>query len=271
MKAAGIPYGDSFHAVGNMQGPATRTAHGRGRRPCTSSTRTSTSSRSATTTTGAAYFTTIGFSGEPLAPTIGIGAATKKPFRHAVGRAVGGERVEVEQLAHEQAEVAQRGHVPREELVARLGRHDRARGGVGRDHRDVVIVQPRDRARSRCRARARSAASGEPAASADFQPTWPVCTSTMSPAPTRTPCAAAAPSSSSGPIGKPALEVLDAGVARDVEQHRAPDDAVREVVHAEPARAAGRGHEPGPVAVVERRRRRRRARTRRAGSTPAAP
>ena len=71
----------------------------------------------------------------------------EEAFRHAVGGAVGRELVEVEQLADEQPEVAQRGDVPREELVARLGRHDRARGGVGRDHRDVVIVQPRNRAR----------------------------------------------------------------------------------------------------------------------------
>ena len=50
------------------------------------------------------------------------------------------------------------------------------------------------------------------------------------------------------------LEVLDAEVARDVEQHRPTDDALlREMVHAESAGAAGRGHETGPVTVVERR------------------
>ena len=80
-----------------------------------------------------------------------------------------------------------------------------------------------------------------------------MCTSTMSPGPTATPCAAAAPSSSSGPIGKPGSRCSTPSVARDVEQHRAADDAARELVHAEPARAAGRGDEPGPIAVVERR------------------
>ena len=39
---------------------------------------------------------------------------------------------------------------------------------------------------------------------------------------------------------------------RDIEEHRAPDDAPREMVDAEPPRAAGRGDEPGPVTVIER-------------------
>ena len=50
VKAAGIPYGDSFHAVGNMQGPGAEWARGARARRSTSSTRTSTSSRSGTTT-----------------------------------------------------------------------------------------------------------------------------------------------------------------------------------------------------------------------------
>ena len=96
---------------------------------------------------------TMGLSGEPLAPTIGHRRRDEHALVDAVGRAVGRELVEIEQLADEQAEVAQRGDVPREELVAGFGRHDRARGGVGRDHRDVVLVQPRDRPQSRCPAR----------------------------------------------------------------------------------------------------------------------
>ena len=73
----------------------------------------------------------------------------------------------------------------------------------------------------------------------------------MSPAPTSTPCAG-------GPVElvrsdrKAGFEVLDAEMARDVEQHRPPDDAAREVVHAEAARAAGRGDQSGPVPVVQR-------------------
>ena len=51
VRDAGIPYGDSFHDVGNMKGPGLEEgARGAGRR-CTSSTPTSTSSRSVTTTT----------------------------------------------------------------------------------------------------------------------------------------------------------------------------------------------------------------------------
>ena len=52
---------------------------------------------------------------------------------------------------------------------------------------------------------------------------------------------------------KTRFEVLDAQMTRDIQEHRPPDDAVaREMVHSEPARATGRGDQPGPVPVVER-------------------
>ena len=163
---------------------------------------------------------TIGLSGDPLAPTIGIGAATKKPSVHAVGRAVGRELVEVEQLADEQAEVAQRGDVPREEFVARLGRHDRARGGVGRDHRDVVIVQPRDRARRDARLAARRPRRAIPARGRASSRRDRCARARCRPRRPSTPCARGRAVELVGTDREAGLEVLDAEVARDVEQHR---------------------------------------------------
>ena len=75
----------------------------------------------------------------------------------------------------------------------------------------------------------------------------------MSPAPTSTPCALRRAVELVGPDREARVEMLDAEMAGDVEQHRPPDDAVaREMMDAEAARAARRRDEPGPVAVVER-------------------
>ena len=93
------------------------------------------------------YFTTIGFSGDPLAPTIGIGAATKKPSDtpSAAQSAASSSRSNSSPTSSPRSRSAATCHVRNSSPGS--GRHHRAGGGVGRDHRDVVIVQPRDRAR----------------------------------------------------------------------------------------------------------------------------
>src|ERR1700674_2762991 len=140
--------------------------------------------------------------------------------------------------------------MPREELVARFGRHDRACGRVGGDHRDVVIMQPRNR----------PGRNSWLAAIRRFEGAWRE---------------AELPSEVTGVyehdvarfdayvlcggcrvefVGsdrKAGLEMFHAEVPRDVDHDGSPHDAARQMVHAEAARPTGRCDQPSPVTVVE--------------------
>ena len=142
--------------------------------------------------------------------------------------------------------------MPREEVVARLRRNDGARGRVGGDHRHVVVVQPGNRA-------------GRDAGLVPARRLRNVRSETELP----TDVTGANEDDVTGAdvdalragraiqlVGsdrKSRFEMFDAEMARDIEEHRPSDDAVaRKMVHSQPARASGRGDEPGPVSVVER-------------------
>ena len=83
-----------------------------------------------------------------MPPVTGSGVADEQELVDAVGRAVGGELVEVPLLALGHAHVAQLDHVHREEerVLARARvRLEHVR--VVRDRGDVVVVQPLERRR----------------------------------------------------------------------------------------------------------------------------
>ena len=88
------------------------------------------------------YLIASGLIGEPTASVNLIGGAVDEELPHAVGFAVVGELVEVEDLAERHAHVADEHHVHRQQLGVDLARQHLDRPVVGRDDGDLVVVQP---------------------------------------------------------------------------------------------------------------------------------
>src|SRR5205085_2024971 len=105
-----------------------------------------------------------------------------------------------------------------------LRRYDLARGGVGGDHRDVVIVQPRDRADRDPRlvpAAGERIGRDEPDLPGDMTGVHEHDVAGTNGDILRR----RGTVELVGTDGETGLEMIDTEMARDVEQHRAPDDA----------------------------------------------
>ena len=175
------------------------------------------------------HFTAVAATGPPTAPVERQRRCDEQEVVLAVGRAVGGELVEMPVLALREPHVAAGGSCARAGTRAVLARIDLERDRVGRDRGDVVVVQPFDRHRRQARRVARVALPCRP-------PAGSACARCARARRRRSHGDArrrrAAASRSSAPMAYCRRSASTPWSARDVEQHAAGRDGA-EVLDAE--------------------------------------